>query len=88
VDVAFTRARLADFIDGCFWHRCPIHGTQPARNYSYWASKLDRTVARDGAVDAALSVDGWMVLRFWEHDEPVAVADVVAHELVPRAAHR
>ncbi len=81
VDVAFTRARLAIFVDGCFWHRCPVHGTEPARNSSYWTPKLDRNVARDRAVDAALLAEGWTVLRFWEHEEAVPVADAVAGEL-------
>lgn len=81
VDVAFTRARVAIFVDGCFWHRCPVHGTEPTRNSSYWAPKLDRNVARDRAVDAALLAEGWTVLRFWEHEEAVPVADAVAGEL-------
>lgn len=72
-DVAFTRARLAVFVDGCFWHACPLHSTQPRANTDYWRPKLARNVARDRAVDAALTAAGWQVVRAWEH-EPVAEA--------------
>jgi DNA mismatch endonuclease (patch repair protein) len=77
-DVAFTRRRVAVFVDGCFWHRCPIHGTSPRANGEYWGPKLDRNVARDRAVDAGLSEIGWQVLRAWEHEDPVEVAQRVA----------
>ena len=62
-DVVFTRARLAVFIDGCFWHRCPEHGTSPRSNSDYWRTKLDRNVARDHRVDEALAAAGWRSLR-------------------------
>ncbi len=78
-DIAFTAWRVAVFVDGCFWHCCPEHGTQPANNTWYWEPKLARNVARDRAADAALDAAGWSVVRIWEH-EPVeaAVAAVVA----------
>ena len=76
-DVVFTRARLAVFVDGCFWHACPIHGTQPSRNRAYWGPKLARNVERDRKVDAALDAAGWRVLRAWEHEDPDEVADRV-----------
>jgi DNA mismatch endonuclease (patch repair protein) len=76
-DVAFTRARLAVFIDGCFWHRCPQHGNVPRANGDYWRPKLERNVARDRAVDAALCEAGWRVLRAWEHESPAVVVDRV-----------
>jgi DNA mismatch endonuclease (patch repair protein) len=76
-DVVFTRQRLAVFIDGCFWHRCPEHGNVPRANGDYWRPKLERNVARDRAVDAALGETGWRVLRAWEHEAPAAVADRV-----------
>jgi DNA mismatch endonuclease (patch repair protein) len=69
-DISFTRPRLAVFIDGCFWHACPVHGNQPRANVEYWQPKLARNVARDRVVDAALVEAGWRVLRAWEH-EPV-----------------
>ena len=76
-DVAFTRARIAVFIDGCFWHACPLHGNQPRVNTDYWRPKLARNVARDRAVDAALKGAGWRVLRAWEHQPTADVADRV-----------
>jgi DNA mismatch endonuclease (patch repair protein) len=78
-DIVFTRRRLAVFIDGCFWHRCPEHGTSPRVNTSYWAPKLERNIARDQRVDQALRAAGWTVLRIWEHVDPVeAAAQVIA----------
>jgi DNA mismatch endonuclease (patch repair protein) len=77
LDVAFTRARVAVFIDGCFWHACPVHGNQPRVNTDYWRPKLARNVARDRAVDGALQAAGWCVLRAWEHESPASVADRV-----------
>jgi DNA mismatch endonuclease (patch repair protein) len=76
-DVAFTRARIAVFVDGCFWHACPLHGNQPRANTDYWRPKLARNVARDLAVDAALRCAGWRVLRAWEHEPAAQVADRV-----------
>jgi DNA mismatch endonuclease (patch repair protein) len=69
-DIVFTRAKLAVFIDGCFWHQCPEHGNVPRTNVDYWVPKLRRNVERDRATDAALEVAGWHVIRAWEH-EPV-----------------
>ena len=79
VDVAFTRERVAVFVDGCFWHGCPDHGHQPRKNTHYWGPKLDRNRARDVAVTRGLEGAGWRVVRVWEHvpaDE--AAATVVA----------
>jgi DNA mismatch endonuclease (patch repair protein) len=80
-DIVSTRARLAVFVDGCFWHCCPEHGNQPRANTDYWRPKLERNVARDRAVDAALACTGWTVLRAWEHEDPEAVADRVEEAL-------
>lgn len=77
-DLAFTRARIAVFIDGCFWHSCPEHGTRPKSNADYWIPKLARNVQRDRATDAALESLGWLVLRFWEHEDAVSAADRIA----------
>lgn len=67
-DIVFTRAKVAVFIDGCFWHCCPDHGVQPKRNSEFWARKLARNVERDRQQDAALSEYGWLVVRIWEHE--------------------
>lgn len=74
-DVVFARARVAVFIDGCFWHRCPEHGTRPRTNSDYWRVKLDRNVARDRRNDDALAACGWAVVRVWEHEDVVDAAD-------------
>jgi DNA mismatch endonuclease (patch repair protein) len=70
IDIAFTRLRLAVFCDGCFWHGCPQHATQPKTNVEWWKKKLSTNVARDRDTDARLLESGWSVLRIWEH-EPV-----------------
>src|SRR5581483_11878695 len=80
-DIVFTRARVAVFVDGCFWHRCPVHGTSPRRNSAYWAPKLAANVDRDRRVDLALRRDGWRVERVWEHDDPSTAARRVARAL-------
>ena len=67
-DLVYLQARLAVFIDGCFWHSCPIHGNIPKVNRRYWSPKLQRTAIRDGLIVAKLSSGGWAVLRLWEHD--------------------
>ncbi len=75
-DVTFPRKRVAVFVDGCFWHGCPEHGTHPRTNSSYWSAKLTRNRERDGRVDSALSSAGWQVVRVWEH---VPAEDAVAN---------
>lgn len=74
-DIVFTRARVAVFVDGCFWHRCPIHGTSPKAHSEYWTPKLDRNVERDRETDAALAALGWTVIRVWEHEPVDEAAD-------------
>lgn len=74
VDICFVRARVAVFVDGCFWHRCPLHGTLPRNNREWWAAKLAANVARDRAADLALADQGWEVVRVWEHDDPITAA--------------
>jgi DNA mismatch endonuclease, patch repair protein len=83
-DVAFAGARVAVFVDGCFWHGCPEHGNAPRSNTGYWLPKLARNVERDRVVDVVLVDAGWRVLRFWEHDvrrDPDGSARRVAAEL-------
>ncbi|MDP9383883.1 MAG: very short patch repair endonuclease [Actinomycetota bacterium] len=78
-DVVFPRARVAVFLDGCFWHGCPDHGTQPRANATYWSQKLARNAARDQRVVDELEGAGWVVLRFWEHElAERIVAEVVS----------
>lgn len=79
-DIVFTRRRIAVFIDGCFWHSCPLHGTQPRRNANYWEPKLRGNVERDRDTDARLIAAGWRVLRFWEHEDPLGVVQAIESE--------
>lgn len=80
-DVVFPRARVAVFVDGCFWHGCPIHGTTPKRNSQWWTSKIETNKARDADTDKRLHEEGWTVLRFWEHDDPIEAAQIIAHHV-------
>jgi DNA mismatch endonuclease, patch repair protein len=73
-DLAFTRWKVAAFVDGCFWHRCPDHSTTPSRNPDYWIPKLQANVERDRRVDGALMSEGWVVIRVWEHENVDAAA--------------
>jgi len=66
-DFVFKSKRVAVFIDGCFWHGCPIHGRTPAANREFWLNKLRVNRARDRLVDRALRRQNWKVLRLWEH---------------------
>lgn len=78
-DIVFNGSRIAVFVDGCFWHGCADHGTQPKANSTYWSSKLTRNRERDQRVNESLRTAGWQVLRIWEHmslDE--AAARVIA----------
>jgi DNA mismatch endonuclease (patch repair protein) len=85
-DAVFTRARVAVFVDGCFWHRCPEHGTSPRANSSYWGPKLERNVARDRDTDEQLAALGWTVIRAWEHESPELIADRVRQIVDERLA--
>jgi DNA mismatch endonuclease (patch repair protein) len=67
-DIVFTRRRLAVFIDSCFWHGCSSHLRMPKSNLDYWKAKIERNKARDKATTQKLESDGWLVLRFWEHE--------------------
>ena len=67
-DFVFPKARLALFVDGCFWHGCPKHGNTPANNRAFWKKKMAANKARDRRVNRILRRDGWRVVRIWEHD--------------------
>jgi DNA mismatch endonuclease (patch repair protein) len=77
-DIVFTKQRIAVFIDGCYWHACPEHGTVARANATYWSDKLERNVARDTDTTERLRAVGWTVLRFWEHEDPDVVATTVS----------
>lgn len=80
-DIVFTRVRVAVFVDGCFWHRCPFHGTSPRSNQDWWNDKLDRNVARDRDTDLRLQRAGWTVVRIWEHEDTVKAVAAVQEAL-------
>ncbi|MHB1164744.1 MAG: very short patch repair endonuclease [Candidatus Nanopelagicales bacterium] len=85
-DLVFGPARVAVFVDGCFWHRCPEHATEPRTNVDYWAPKLDRNVERDRETDALLTQAGWVSVRVWEHEDPAVAARRVARIVRRRRA--
>lgn len=67
-DFTFRRERVVVFVDGCFWHGCPLHCRMPATNPAFWSSKLAANKARDKTVSVTLRKTGWRVVRIWEHD--------------------
>lgn len=83
-DVVFGRHQVAVFVDGCFWHSCPWHGTRPRVNTHYWLPKLKRVKDRDRKVRKLLTRAGWRVVRIWEHVPPERAADLVRTALVVR----
>jgi DNA mismatch endonuclease (patch repair protein) len=83
-DIVFGRARVAVYVDGCFWHSCPLHGTDPVANADWWRSKLERNRERDRSTDAALRDAGWLVVRVWEHEDPMIAADRVEEAVAAR----
>jgi DNA mismatch endonuclease (patch repair protein) len=77
-DLAFVSAKVAVFVDGCFWHGCPRHGTWPKANGAWWRTKIEGNIRRDRNTDAILRKAGWKVLRFWEHDDSGRAARKIA----------
>ena len=69
-DFVFPKIKLAVFVDGCFWHGCPQHGTQPATRRAFWKKKFTRNKMRDRLVNRTLRQRGWKVLRVWQHELP------------------
>jgi DNA mismatch endonuclease (patch repair protein) len=76
-DLVFPGRSVAVYVDGCFWHSCPVHATHPKNNAQWWADKLAANVARDRDTDARLAENGWQVVRVWEHETVLAAADRV-----------
>jgi DNA mismatch endonuclease (patch repair protein) len=82
-DLLFSKARLVVMIDGCFWHGCAIHYTPPKANSEFWAAKIEQNRARDVETVALLARADWKVLRFWEHCDPVDIADAIEQAVRP-----
>jgi len=74
-DIVFGPAKVAVFVDGCFWHGCPEHATWPKANEDYWREKIETNRLRDSDTDERLRSLGWEVVRVWEHEDAIAVAD-------------
>jgi DNA mismatch endonuclease, patch repair protein len=68
IDIAFPSKKIAVFVDGCFWHGCPIHAHFPKSNQTYWLPKLKKNVERDSNKNERLKNQGWVIIRFWEHE--------------------
>lgn len=82
-DIVFPRARVAVYIDGCYWHGCPEHYVQPRSNVEYWTAKIAKNRARDVETNALLEEAAWTVLRFWEHEDAEEVAQVILDKMRP-----
>lgn len=76
-DIVFGPAKVAVFIDGCFWHGCPKHGTWPKHNAEFWRTKIQANQHRDRDTDQRLSEAGWEVVRVWEHEDPRVAATAI-----------
>lgn len=85
-DLVFGPAKVAVFVDGCFWHSCPMHATTPNRNSDFWVQKLQRNVERDRETDTLLTDADWLVIRVWEHEDPESAAARVSDIVCQRRA--
>jgi DNA mismatch endonuclease, patch repair protein len=86
-DVVFGPAKLAVYVDGCFWHSCPEHATVPKNNREWWVEKLAANVARDRDTDRQLREAGWRVIRVWEHEDMESAAERVMQLVRPDASY-
>jgi DNA (cytosine-5)-methyltransferase 1 len=88
VDGCRLEEKFAVFVDGCFWHGCPVHSRPTKSNTLWWREKIDKNKARDAATTAALEAEGWAVERVWEHEDPEAAADRIAEAVAARQAEQ
>ncbi|MFE6845195.1 very short patch repair endonuclease [Streptomyces sp. NPDC057686] len=83
-DIVFGPARVAVFVDGCFWHGCPEHATWPRNNADFWRKKIEGNRSRDLDTDARLAIAGWLSVRIWEHEDPAEAAERVIATVAER----
>ncbi|MFF5991929.1 very short patch repair endonuclease [Prauserella flavalba] len=76
-DIVFPKARVAVFVDGCYWHGCPQHHRPATKNSNFWRTKIAENKRRDAETNRALAAEAWTVLRFWEHEDALTVAESV-----------
>ena len=86
MDIVFGPARVAVFVDGCFWHGCPVHGTFPTNNADFWRQKIETNRLRDADTNSKLEARGWSVVRVWEHESLSATADHIERLVRSRRA--
>ena len=84
-DIVLPGAKIAVFVDGCFWHKCPKHGSLPKNNRDWWSDKLTATKARDRKKDRELRAVGWLPIHVWEHTSPDDAADEIAETWAHRS---
>ncbi|WP_442916396.1 very short patch repair endonuclease [Lentzea sp. DG1S-22] len=87
-DIVFTSAKVAVFVDGCFWHGCPEHATWPKNNAEFWRTKIETNRRRDLDTDRKLADDGWLAVRVWEHETAAAAAARVQEIVLSRRPGR
>jgi DNA mismatch endonuclease (patch repair protein) len=85
-DLVFGPSKIAVFVDGCFWHGCPEHASWPKVNADWWSSKIDVNRRRDRETARSLTEAGWLVIRVWEHDDPLDAADAIQSAITARLA--
>jgi len=78
-DIAFVVLRIAVFVDGCYWHGCPEHGTQAKQNSAFWQDKIATNKKRDLDTNQRFEAAGWEVLRIWEHEDPESAVERIVH---------
>jgi DNA mismatch endonuclease (patch repair protein) len=83
-DIVFGPARVAVYVDGCFWHSCPQHGTAPRANADWWSQKLQKNRERDGDTDRRLMAENWLPIRVWEHEETTLASQRIQEKVRSR----
>ncbi len=84
-DLVFSSARVAVFVDGCFWHGCPQHYVASKTNAAWWGDKIERTRQRDLETDELLNSHGWAVVRVWAHEPSKSVAAIIEATVLARS---